>query len=220
MRAPTDKGFLDDPLMFGAVVVVMLGTLVAAFWWAFHAEISYWTAWAYWWAWAPLERVPNIGWVTGLRSELARLAAHAGTASFDEYAAVTWKPAYLGAPIVVLVLWGAWRAMARTPWCQARRVVDAKTLPWILAKVSPSGIPALYFPDLLKNDPADLRSAMSPDEWAADRKVVINGRLDHERARVALERDLGEVVNGPDDLRPHERAILAALAPRLTGQDG
>lgn len=215
MSRSNDGQPTEDAWVYGLVLAALLGGMLWVLWSLWHPQITYWSAWFYWWAWAPLDWRQGPTWPRAMRGELTALAQNAPWASFESYWLTISKASYLFLPFVLGIAWRAWRTMATRPWVLARRVVNLKTLPWILAKEAPAGIPALYMPDLLLEDPPEWRSAQSPDEWAIARQVVVGGRVDRQKTLAALASDLGRRVTTPDDLLPHERAMLAVLAPRI-----
>lgn len=81
------------------------------------------------------------------------------------------------------------------PAARTRRPLNVRTLPRIMANMSPAIIPALQYGDpktqLLNTDPPEHRSAQAPDEFAIEHKLVVNRRLNRERAEHLFVSQLG-----------------------------
>lgn len=109
------------------------------------------------------------------------------------------------------------------PLSLTRRKINIYTLPRIMARFSPAIIPALQYGDpktqLLNVDPPAHRSAMTPEEFAIQHKLVIGNRLDHTRARQAFEAQLGTPLQGADSFNAYERALVALIGLQVFCND-
>ncbi len=97
------------------------------------------------------------------------------------------------------------------------RDITIETLPKIMAHFSPSIIPALCYGDkkslLLNVDPEEHKSAMTPDEFAVEHKLVVNNRLNRERTEKLFAEQLGQPMRKDgtefEQFNDHERAMFA-----------
>lgn len=109
------------------------------------------------------------------------------------------------------------------PLSLTRRKIDIYTLPKIMAKFSPAIIPALQYGDpktqLLNVDPPEHRSAQRPEEFAIEHKLVIGQRLDHERAKLAFDAQLGTPLHNASSFSAHERALVAIIGLQVFCDD-
>ncbi|WP_387691525.1 conjugal transfer protein TrbA [Photorhabdus sp. RM71S] len=109
------------------------------------------------------------------------------------------------------------------PLSLTRRQINIYTLPRIMATFSPAIIPALQYGDpktqLLNVDPPEHRSAMTPEEFATQHKLVIGHRLDHTRARKAFEAQLGTPLYNTSNFSACERAIVAIVGLQVFCDD-
>ncbi|MCH5507250.1 conjugal transfer protein TrbA, partial [Salmonella enterica subsp. diarizonae serovar 16:z10:e,n,x,z15] len=84
-----------------------------------------------------------------------------------------------------------------------------------MSRYSPAIIPALQYGDsrtqLLNVDPPEHRSALRPEEFAVEHKLVIGQRLDHERAKQAFDAQLGTPLTGESSFSAYERALVAII---------
>lgn len=124
---------------------------------------------------------------------------------------------FIFAPIL-LALRG-FRAAHRHSANKTRRVITVETLPWVMSNHSPAIIPSLYYGDphtlLLNDDPPEHRSAIHPEEWALQHGLIVNRRLDRERCRELLVKDLGSPIKSLNELSVTERALFAVFGARL-----
>jgi intracellular multiplication protein IcmP len=201
----------DSPFVVGAALC-MAALLIWLLWWAFHAQIAYYSLWINWTLMAALDWLP---WAAEVRRELAQLAGQARTLE----PLVLWKALSISglffAPLTLLATALLARRMWTHPSNVTRRGITAETLPWIMAKHAPAIIPMLYAPNLLKNDPPEHRSMLAPDEWVTLHRLVVDERLDHAKTRELLIGHLGQRIRTPLDLHPHERALFAVFGARL-----
>ncbi|WZX55978.1 conjugal transfer protein TrbA (plasmid) [Salmonella enterica subsp. diarizonae serovar 58:r:z53] len=109
------------------------------------------------------------------------------------------------------------------PLSLTRRKIDIHTLPKIMSRFSPAIIPALQYGDpktqLLNVDPPEHRSALRPEEFAVEHKLVIGQRLDHERARQAFDAQLGTPLHSESSFSAHERALVAMIGLQVFCDD-
>lgn len=100
------------------------------------------------------------------------------------------------------------------PATRTRRPLNVRTLPRIMAQMSPAIIPVLQYGDpktqLLNTDPPEQRSAQAPDEFAIEHKLVVNRRLNRERAGHLFINQLGPRLS-------NERIPVPAMPPPTPG---
>lgn len=114
-------------------------------------------------------------------------------------------------------------AIRNHPLSLTRRKIDIHTLPKIMSRFSPAIIPALQYGDsrtqLLNVDPPEHRSALRPEEFAVEHKLVIGQRLDHERAKQAFDAQLGTPLTGESSFSAYERALVAIIGLQVFCDD-
>lgn len=212
----------DDMGLVWIGLILTMGGAAWGFWFISHAEISYTLLK---WSWNLLglfdySHMPAF--ISAWRAEIAALAAQPRGISFEQITKVTNTVGYLfvwiPVGITLVAIWIARRHRSNF----TRRQVTVSTLPWIMSQHSPAIIPSLYYGDaeslLLNVDPPEHRSALSPEEWAAENMLIINGKLDREKARALLISDLGNAISTIEDLSHVERALFAVFASRLFGR--
>lgn len=116
--------------------------------------------------------------------------------------------------MVPLTLGGIWIARNH-PANLTRREINIYTLPWIMSKFSPNIIPALCYGDkktlLLNVDPPEHKRALRPDEFAEMHQLIVDKRLNHDKARKAFEKQLGKPLKDANSFSEHEKALVAAF---------
>ncbi len=205
----------EDPLFAISAVGLALLLLAWLLWFEFHAEIVYWSLRMNWtllgaleWSWSPRS-------LTELRNAMASMAGQARNAPFLPFWWLLTKAGIVMVPLVWLLLGWIARTMWRHPSNRTHRVITADTLPWIMAEHAPAVIPTLYYGDLLKSDPPEHRSALTPEAWAVAQRLVVNQRLERDRALESLAGFLGPRLGSVRDMQPHEQALFAVFAARL-----
>lgn len=99
-------------------------------------------------------------------------------------------------------------AVRNSQAARTRRPLNVRTLPRIMGGISPGIIPALQYGDpktqLLNADPPEHRWAMWPEEFAVKHRLVINHRLDRDRATRVFIAQLGRAFreNVPEPPAP------------------
>lgn len=212
----------DDMGLVWIGLILIIAGAAWGFWYISHATISYN---ALKWSWnllGLLDRPFMPEFIKSWRSEITILASKPDQVSFELLAQVTNTVGYffIWIPITLTVAGILLARKHRTNF--TRRSVTVSTLPWIMSQHSPAIIPSLYYGDketlLLNTDPPEHRSAMLPEEWAAENKLIINGSVDREKARELLIIDLGEPIAEIEALSPSERALFTVFASRLYGR--
>jgi intracellular multiplication protein IcmP len=207
--------YSTDDLFFAIVVPSVFLFAGAVFWWVLHPDLVYWSFRCAWLVLESLDWGVSHKWIGPLRAELAQAAGTPGAVPFSTYAWLLQRTGFwfCALPLAATAAL-AWKALQH-PALKTRRAITADTLPWVVSTHSPAVIPSLYYPNLLKSDPPEHRSALNPEEYAASRRLVINGVLDRERAVASLETDLGPALTSLTELEPHERALFAVFAARV-----
>lgn len=194
----------------GAIALLGWGT-----WEFFHADLVYWSLRLNWSLVGALTWGPFAGWATAMRHAMANMAASAPHAEAGDYWDLLNASSRIYIPLVVLVAaalaWKIWKH----PSNHAHRAITPERLRWIMSVHAPAIIPVLYYGDLLTSNPDEHRTLATPKEWALERRLVVNNRLDRSKARAALIEQLGRRIHSPQDLEPHERALFAAFGARL-----
>ena len=212
--APTESGLF-------MVVSALVG--VAAIVWLFMADIIRLSCTALYclWSWCDTGRfhalaAPKI-------NLLAATANGADTVSISQWVDVMNQTAGILLLILVPLMLAGFIVTRQHPLNRTRRALNIHTLPHIMARFSPAIIPALCYgskkDQLLNLDIPSHRSALSPEEFAARHRLVVNRRLDHDRARRVFLQQLGKPVTGPDAMAPHEKALFAVFGLQVFFND-
>lgn len=90
-------------------------------------------------------------------------------------------------------------AVRRHQASRGTREINIYTLPRIMAKISPSIIPALHYghpkTQLLNVDPPEHRSAQHPDEFAKEHRLIVNRQLNRDKAEAIFLKQLGSPIS-------------------------
>ena len=198
------------------IAVAGFGCVLFAFWYLKHAAIVRALM-----IFCDYEARPFAGWLpvaSTLRERVAVYFRYANVVSFREAFALGWQ---LGALYLVLPIafagWTAWRAM-RHPIVRARRVHSVQTLLEAQSK-SFSAVAPVLRRDLSNDRSSEWASSVHPEEWVARHGLLIDGRLDIERARVLLVAQLGTPIASFDALSSAERALFAVFGLRVFFKD-
>jgi intracellular multiplication protein IcmP len=175
-----------------------------------------------------LAEFPRIHDYAALRiALLAQTHNHAATVTWSDFIQVLNLTA--GILLVALVPLGMVGVIAvrRHQASRTRRVLNIRTLPRIMSQISPSILPSLQYGDartqLLNVDPPEHRPAQWPEEFAVEHKLVINRRLDRERAEAVFIRQLGpafEDVASQAPIQPRRGGLSARLSRRAQTRTG
>ncbi|WP_436882967.1 secretion/conjugation apparatus DotM-related subunit [Enterobacter asburiae] len=196
--------------MFLAIII-----LLAVLLWIYRPPIIYGCCALLYtlWSWCDFPRIhPFVAQRINL---LAWAGNHANTLDWSQFIVVMNRTAgILLAPLAIVVVWGG-IAVRNHPMNHTRRPISIHTLPHIMARFSPSIIPALCYGDpktqLLNCDPPEHRSAQAPEEFAVEHQLIVGQRLDRERAREVFARQLGTPLTGMDSFSPAEKALFAVF---------
>ncbi|WP_116138384.1 conjugal transfer protein TrbA [Trinickia diaoshuihuensis] len=167
------------------------------------------------------EARPLSGWLalsSGLRQRAHVYFRYANVVSFQETLILAWQIGafYLAIPIAVAG-WSASRAM-RHPIVRARRVHSVQTLLEAQSK-SFSAVAPVLRRDLSNDRSSEWASSMHPEEWVAQHRLLVDGKLDTDRARALLVAQLGKPVSSFDALSAVERALFAVFGLRVFFKD-
>lgn len=196
--------------MFLAIII-----LLAVLLWIYRPPVIYGSCALLYtlWSWCDFPRIhPFVAQRINL---LAWAGNHANTLDWSQFIVVMNRTAgILLAPLTIVVVWGG-IAVRNHPMNHTRRPISIHTLPHIMARFSPSIIPALCYGDpktqLLNCDPPEHRSAQAPEEFAVEHQLIVGQRLDRERAREVFARQLGTPLTGMDSFSPAEKALFAVF---------
>lgn len=205
MGTPENDGFLLLSALIGVVVIF----------WFFLAELIYWSCLLLYHLWRCCD-LPRLHAVVASRINL--LAATANSA--DNVTLMQWlsvmnqTAGILLLFLLPLAIMGIYATVTH-PANKTRREINIHTLPKIMARFSPSIIPALCYGDprtqLLNVDPPAHRSARDPAEFAQQHQLVINRRLDHKKATAVFIQQLSRQITQLADLNAYERALFAVF---------
>ncbi|MGK2894458.1 secretion/conjugation apparatus DotM-related subunit [Klebsiella michiganensis] len=196
--------------MFLAIVI-----LLAVLLWIYRPPIIYGCCALLHYIWLKCD-FPRIHPFVAQRINLLAWAGnHANTLDWSQFIVVMNRTAgILLAPLAIVVVWGG-IAVRNHPMNHTRRPISIHTLPHIMARFSPSIIPALCYGDpktqLLNCDPPEHRSAQAPEEFAIEHQLIVGQRLDRERAREVFARQLGTPLTDMDSFSPAEKALFAVF---------
>nr|WP_241389597.1 conjugal transfer protein TrbA [Serratia proteamaculans]ULG17466.1 TrbA [Serratia proteamaculans] len=183
--------------------------------WIYQPPIMYGSCWVIYQLWSLCDFPRTHSYVAERLNLLAWAANRVNDLSWSEFINVMNKTAgILLVPLSVIVV-GSMVAVRNHASNRTRRDINVYSLPIIMSQFSPNIVPALCYGDketqLLNCDPPEHRSAQSPEEFAKQHQLVIGERLDHERARIVFEQQLGTPLNDASSFNPHERALVAAF---------
>ena len=166
-----------------------------------------------------LAEFPRIHDYVALRiALLAQTHNHADTVTWSDFIHVLNLTA--GILLVALVPLGmvGFIAVRRHQASRTRRVLNIRTLPRIISQISPSILPALQYGDaktqLLNVDPPEHRAAQWPEEFAVEHRLVVNRRLDRDKAAAVFIRQLGAPFV-PGEIKPADTPSASGIRARL-----
>ncbi|MBU2708719.1 hypothetical protein KCM76_22190 [Zooshikella marina] len=200
------------------VYLTFLAVTIGFFLYLWYENRTYISYYALKWAWLQLsvfdwDFMPLF--VKDWQHQIAAMARNPSGVTFGSLLDVLNKVGYFFIWIPVLFALKAVKQTLNHPAERTRREITVDTLPHIMAKHSPAVIPALYYGNLLNEDPEDQRSSVSPDDYAKKHKLIENGYLNKDRARSQLVKDLGRKVHSFDQLYDYEKALFAVFASRI-----
>ncbi|MEA9446092.1 conjugal transfer protein TrbA [Candidatus Fukatsuia symbiotica] len=202
---PENDGFLLLSAFIGVAVIV----------WFFLAELIYWSCLLLYHLWRLCD-LPRIhAFVAQRMNLLAATANSADNVTLMQWLSVMNQTAgILLLFLLPLVIMGVYATFTH-PANKTRRKINIHTLPKIMARFSPSIIPALCYGDhrtqLLNVNPPEHRSASDPGEFAQQHQLVVNRHLDHEKATAVFTHQLGRKITQLEDLNAYERALFAVF---------
>lgn len=154
--------------------------------------------------------------VAGRINILARVHNDAENVSWSQFIDVlNFTGSILLVALIPLAIVGV-IAVRRHQASRTSRPLNINTLPGIMARISPSIIPALHYGDartqLLNVDPPVHRWAMWPEEFAIKHKLVVNRQLDREKATKVFIAQLGTPLSPtmpdtPEESQPDSRLL-------------
>ncbi len=197
----------------GVVVVVCAAMLL---WHQKHEAIA--RLLLVWKAWEVLPVAHLSGAADALRGRIGIYARYAGVITFKELLVLGWEVGafYLVIPVTLSIAF-AWRA-ARHPVVRATRVHTIQSLLEVQSR-SFSAVAPVLRRDLSNDSAPEWASSMHPEEWVAQHGLIVNERLELERTRELLVRQLGKPVNAFTQLSDTERALFAIFGLRVFFKD-
>lgn len=208
-----DQGTMT--LMALALIAIAIAIFHSIFYYACCAMLYY--------LWAIADFASIHTYVANKMNLLAWASNKVDDLSLDEFLEVMNQTAGILYVFMLPVTVYGLIAIRNHPLSLTRRKIDIHTLPKIMSRFSPSIIPALQYGDsrtqLLNVDPPEHRSALRPEEFAVEHKLVIGQRLDHERARQAFEAQLGTPLTGESSFSAYERALVAIIGLQVFCDD-
>ncbi len=208
--APVQNQGQERVLMFLLIVVLMFFIL-----WIYQPPIMYGCCWLLYQLWTLCDFPKTHSYVAVRVNILAWAGSQVDGMTWTVFIEVMNKTAgILLVPLSAITI-GGMISVRNHPRNRTRRQIDVLTLPHIMSKFSPSIIPALCYGDqktqLLNCDPAEHRSAQSPEEFALEHHLVIGDRLDRERASSVFRQQLGTPLIDANSFNAHERALVAVF---------
>lgn len=202
------------PIVALAVVVVVCATMLL--WHQKHEAITQILL-----AWKALEVQPIAhlsGAADALRARLGIYVRYARIITFRELFILGWEIGafYLVIP-VTLSIWFAWRA-ARHPVVLATRVHTIQSLLEVQSR-SFSAVAPVLRRDLSNDRSPEWASSMHPEEWVVEHGLIVNDRLELDRTRDLLVRQLGKPINAFTQLSDAEKALFAIFGLRVFFKD-
>jgi intracellular multiplication protein IcmP len=197
------------------LMIFLIFFMICFLMWIYQPPIMYGSCWIIYKLWSLCDFPRNHSYVAERLNLLAWAANRVNDLSWSEFINVMNRTAgILLAPLSVIVV-GSMIAVRNHASNRTRRDINVYSLPKIMSQFSPNIVPALCYGDketqLLNCDPPEHRSAQSPEEFAKQHQLVIGERLDHERARIVFEQQLGAPLKDASSFSPHERALVAAF---------
>ncbi|MGP0955557.1 conjugal transfer protein TrbA [Serratia sp. CY68758] len=195
------------------LMLLFVAALAALLLWIYQPPIMYGCCWLLYQLWSLCDYPRFHNQVAEKLNLLAWAGSQVNQLSWGKFIDVMNNTAgILMVPMAMIVLGGL--LMVRNhPRNRTRRHIDVYSLPHIMARFSPSIIPALCYGDkktqLLNVDPPEHRSAQRPEEFAVEHKLIIGDRLDAHRTQTAFECQLGTPLESFSSFSTHERALVA-----------
>lgn len=207
---PVQNQGQERVLMFLLIVVLTFFLL-----WIYQPPIMYGCCWLLYQLWTLCDFPKTHSYVAVRLNILAWAGSQVDGMTWTVFIEVMNKTAgILLVPLSATAI-GGMISVRNHPRNRTRRQIDVLTLPHIMSKFSPSIIPALCYGDqktqLLNCDPAEHRSAQSPEEFALEHHLVIGDRLDRERASTVFRQQLGTPLIDANSFNAHERALVAVF---------
>ncbi|WP_088698685.1 hypothetical protein [Halomonas campaniensis] len=208
----------DDAFLFGLLALVTI-VLLAGIWYFYHTSIVYhtlkfsWTILGYI-SVGPLEHVFNP-----IRQELAQAGQYSDRIPFLEYLRLSAMGYIIFSPIAIFWIFFEFKSTFNDPKQQTKRAMSLERLRRIMNSHSTATIPLNNYPNLLKNNPEEHRSGISPLEFAKENGLLHRKMLDKKATENVFVKQLGDKIADIDNFQPHERAVFAILASRLFGDD-
>lgn len=202
------------PIMILAAIIV--GCAAVIFWHLKHEAITQRLL-----IWKAYEVIP-ISYLSdtagALQGRLVLYFRYARVMTFKEVFILGWQ---IGAFYVVVPIslsaWIAWKAM-RHPVVLATRVHTIQSLLEVQSK-SFSAVAPILLRDLSEDSSPEWASSLHPEEWVAEHGLIVNERLEIDRARELLIGQLGKPVKSLSKLKPHEKALFAIFGLRVFFKD-
>lgn len=172
-------------------------------------------------AWKALEVLPVahvFGAADALRARLEIYLRYARIVTLRELLVLGWEIGafYLVIPVTLSVSF-AWRA-ARHPVVRATRVHTIQSLLEVQSR-SFSAVAPVLRRDLSNDRSPEWASSMHPEEWIVEHGLIVSERLELDRTRDLLVRQLGKPINALSQLSDTEKALFAIFGLRVFFKD-
>jgi intracellular multiplication protein IcmP len=171
--------------------------------------------------WKAYEVMPP-SWISdtagGLRERLVLYFRYARVMSFGEVYILGWEIGafYVFIPIA-LSIWIACKAV-RHPVVLATRVHTIQSLLEVQSKHFSAVAPVLAR-DLSNVRSPEWASSMHPEEWVAEHGLIVNERLEIDRTRDLLVKQLGTRAKSYGQFKDNEKALFAVFGLRVFFKD-
>lgn len=208
----------DDALLYGLLALIS-AILVYALWFAFHEQIIYYTLKLAWVILGFLSLGPLEDIFYPVRKELSEAALYAEHIPFLEFLRLSAMGYIVFSPLALIWIFFEFLSTLNDPKQATKRAMTLDRLRKIMNSHSTATIPLDGYPNLLKNNPEEHRSALSPLEFAKENELLNRRLLDRPKAEAVFAKQLGERTNEINSLPPHQKALFTVFASRLFGKD-
>lgn len=204
----------STPLFFLAAMLVSAGAMVM--WHLKHEAIVQRVL-----VWKAYEVIPLAhvsGMAETLQSRLVLYFRYARVVSAKELFLLAWQIGAFYAVIPVgLSAWLTYKALQH-PILKASRVHTMQSLLEVQSE-SFSAVAPILLRDGTDDKSPEWASSVHPEEWVAKHGLIVNEKLDVDRVRALLVKQLGKPVTSLIKLKPQEKALFAVFGLRVFFRD-
>lgn len=192
--------------------IFLMGLAFYGIWHFRHAEVA-----RLYMKWRYLEVLPFallFSYAENLKLGLQDAITHSANVPFAALRTAGNQVGAFYVPIVIAIGALAIRHAMKAPILKSYRVHSPASLMEAQARNFPAILPVI---DLNLTDDTSARWAVSrrPEEYAQDYGLVADGKLNRQRTRAVMLEQLGRLVQHPDQLHHHEKALFSVFAARI-----